>query len=310
MHPHLKRWKELFLIKLLLHSSISLTVLDVFLLLLLLLFPQHQLSFTNRGVVETLEWEFGTENADGKGKVVVVAARDGSDAPPYIESLDSDAPQVLELAVRQESRDHLVVLQRVRVLDQHFAFSFQVQSEPSTTGLKCVPRDGVRQNPLREPKGLDPLVRICCCQWVAGGSRRREIRRCRHHTKNKSSSNRCQEHPFSHHQILQYCFSLSLSSACMHALVVAKFSNSFFPEILVLWSISYGKKWLTKMDIYLWMSCTATITTKENSSVFWQNKQLGARNLGSSRAPGSERIPVQQRQVKQSGMEERQKNKT
>ncbi len=219
MHPHLKRWKELFLIKLLLHSSISLTVLDVF-LLLLLLFPQHQLSFTNGGVVETLEWEFGTENADGKGKVVVVAARDGSDAPPYIESLDSDAPQVLELAVRQESRDHLVVLQRVRVLDQHFAFSFQVQSEPSTTGLKCVPRDGVRQNPLREPKGLDPLVRICCCQWVAGGSRRREIRRCRHHTKNKSSSNRCQEHPFSHHQILQYCFfrSLSLLHACMRLL--------------------------------------------------------------------------------------------
>jgi hypothetical protein len=34
---------------------------------------------------------------------------------------------------------------------------------------------------------------------------------------------------------------------------------------------------------------------------------LGARNLGSSRAPGSERIPVQQRQVKQSGMEETQK---
>jgi hypothetical protein len=32
--------------------------------------------------------------------------------------------------------------------------------------------------------------------------------------------------------------------------------------------------------------------------------------LGSSRAPGSERTPVQQRQVKQSGMEERQKNKT
>jgi hypothetical protein len=62
--------------------------------------------------------------------------------------------------------------------------------------------------------------------------------------------------------------SLSLFSACMHALVVAKFSNSFFPEILVLWSISHGKNWLTKMDIYLWMSCTATITTKENSSVF------------------------------------------
>ncbi len=213
MHPHLKRWKKLFLIKLLLQSSISLTVLDVF-----LLFPQHQLSFTNRGVIETLEWEFGTENADDKGEVVVVAARDGSDAPPYIENLDSDAPQVLELAVRQESRDHLVVLQRVSVLDEHFAFSFQVQSEPSTTGLKSVPRDGVRQNPLREPKGLDPLVRICCCQWVAGGSRRREIRRCRHHTKNKSSSNRCQEHPFSHHQILQYCFSLSLLHACMRSL--------------------------------------------------------------------------------------------
>jgi len=247
MHPHLKRWKELFLIKLL-HSSISLTVLDVF---LLLLFPQHQLSFTNRGVVETLEWEFGTENADDKGKVVVVAARDGSDAPPYIESLDSDAPQVLELAVRQESRDHLVVLQRVRVLDQHFAFSFQVQSEPSTTGLKCVPRDGVRQNPLREPKGLDPLVRICCCQWVAGGSRRREIRRCRHHTKNKSNSNRCQEHPVSHHQILQYCFSLFCMHACaccgqIQQLFLSRNSN---PLVDIAWEKMAHKDGYLFMDV-------------------------------------------------------------